>query len=108
MERKIYYSNTTSDMIGQARLKTPKKGAGSKVDRRVDPALAAPLKQPPSLLVGRAPRQRLDLAPIPAFSGAIGRIAALAHYPLKPPLLGHAPFCARIAACALSRARRNG
>jgi len=48
------------------------------------------LKQPPSLPVGLTPRRRLDLAPIPALPGAIGRITALAHDPLEATFLGHA------------------
>src|SRR5262245_36068427 len=47
-------------------------------------------KQPPSLPIGFAPRGRLDLAPIPAFARAIGRISALAYYALKASFLGHA------------------
>ena len=47
-------------------------------------------EQPPPLPIGFAPRDRLDLAPISALSGTIGRIATLAHYPLKAALLGQA------------------
>ena len=36
----------------------------------------------------RAPRGRLDLAPIPALPGAIRGISALADHALKAPLLG--------------------
>jgi len=35
-----------------------------------------------------APGVRLDLTPIPAFTGPIGRFAALAHYPFKSVFLG--------------------
>ena len=48
------------------------------------------LKQPPSLPVGLTPHQRLDLAPIPALTGAIRGIAALANYAFEAALLGHA------------------
>src|SRR5262249_45318153 len=53
-------------------------------------ALSASLEQPPPLPVCLAPRVCLDLAPVPAFTRSVGRIAALAHYALEAPMLGYA------------------
>jgi hypothetical protein len=39
-------------------------------------------EQPPPIPIRLTPGQRLDLAPIPALPGAIGRIAAFAHHAL--------------------------
>jgi len=47
------------------------------------------LKQPPALLIRRAPSNGLDLAPVSALARAIGRVATLAQDALKPALLGH-------------------
>jgi hypothetical protein len=45
--------------------------------------------KPPSLPIGLVPRPRLDLAPIPALAGTIGRITTLAHYSCEAALLSH-------------------
>jgi len=48
------------------------------------------VEQSPPLPIGRAPGLRLDLAPISAFSGVIGAIAALADDPFEASLLTYA------------------
>jgi hypothetical protein len=45
-------------------------------------------EQSPAIPVRLTPGGGLYLEPIPAFTGPIGRIAALAHYPFKAEFLG--------------------
>jgi hypothetical protein len=48
-----------------------------------------PLKQSPPPPARLTPRQRLDLAPIPALTGAVGRQSPLAHHAFQPVPFGH-------------------
>src|SRR5262249_36062898 len=69
------------------------------------------LKEPPSFPVHLAPRDRLDLAPISARTGAVRRIATFAHHALEAPLFGHAqrpaPSIHRLDAAATDRASQS-
>jgi hypothetical protein len=55
------------------------------------PGTTSSFKHPPSLPVRFAPRPRLNLTPVSAFAGSVGRIAALLTTPsIEAALLGYA------------------